>query len=369
MAVNIKRILLVPLLLVVFITVTGMIILNQAQFGQLPKGERLERVKSSPNYIDGEFRNFKETPVLTSNKGSFSTMLDFVFSKRTNSSPDEEIPVVKTELKTLNRKEDVLVWFGHSSYFLQIQGKTFLVDPVFSGYASPFSFFNKAFKGTNVYSAKDFPEIDYLIITHDHWDHLDYTTILDLTPKVKNVICGLGVGQYFEYWGYDNSIISELDWYEAVNLGDMELTATPARHYSGRGLKRNQTLWVSYILKTANYNLFLGGDSGYDTFYNEIGEKFGPFDMAILEQGQYNQDWNLIHLLPEQVFETARHLKAKRILPVHNSKFALARHAWDEPLKNITQSPDNIPVVTPFIGEVVYLADKQQTFSQWWKNN
>lgn len=347
-----------------------MIIINQAKFGQSPKGERLERIKQSPNYKDGEFKNLSETSVMTSDKSSIGVMWDFMFSKKINVTPKRTIPSIKTDIKNLDPNESVLIWFGHSSYFMRLHGKTFLVDPVFSDYASPFSFVNKAFKGTTTYNSEYLPNIDYLIISHDHWDHLDYKTILDLKPKVGQVISGLGVGQHFEYWGYDKDIIKELDWYEESSLQDsVHITATPARHFSGRGLKRNKTLWTSYALKVHDFNLFIGGDGGHDTFFTKIGEQYGPFDLAILEQGQYSKNWNQIHLLPEQVFESAQQLRASRIFPVHNSKFALSSHPWDEPLNEITENlANNIPVLTPRIGEPVFLKDNTQTFDQWWKN-
>lgn len=347
-----------------------MLVLSQAKFGQLPRGERLERIKRSPNYVDGEFRNLHETPVITSDKSRFQIMRDFMFRKKVRLTPAEDLPVVKTDIKALNPEQDVLIWFGHSSYFIRLDGKTFLVDPVFSDYAAPFSFINKAFKGTSQFKAEDLPAIDYLIITHDHWDHLDYKTVMDLKPKVKQVVCALGIGQDFEYWGFENSSITELDWYESSQLAaGWHLTATPARHYSGRGLKGNQTLWASYVLQTPDFKLYIGGDSGYDVHFAEIGEKYGPFDLAILEQGQYDENWNLIHLMPYQVFKTATQLRAKRILPVHNSRFALANHPWDAPLNEITanHADSGISVLTPQIGEPVSLRDTPQTFTKWWK--
>lgn len=366
-----KRILQILSVLIVIITATVMGVLSQAKFGQSPKGERLERIKNSPNYQNGEFKNLHETPVLTSDKSRFQLMLDFMLKKKVRTSPDTPFAVIKTDLKSISPEDDVLVWFGHSSYFMQLKGKTFLVDPVLSNYASPFSFINKAFKGTTLYTHNDFPQIDYLIITHDHWDHLDYKTVMDLKQKIKHVICPLGIGQYFEYWGFDTSKNTELDWYESSELNkEFRLTATPARHYSGRGLKGNQTLWASFVLKSPDHTIFIGGDSGYDTFFTEIGNKYGPFDMAILEQGQYDDNWNLIHMLPDQVFEAAKQLQSKRILPVHNSRFALANHPWDEPLNKMTENhvDSNISVITPKIGELIYLEDSTQHFSKWWKN-
>ena len=364
------KILGILVVIVLLIALTTVIILNQAKFGQLPKGERLERIKKSPNYRDGEFKNLSETPTITAEKSRFQVMMDFMFRKKVRLSPKQDLPVVKTNIKALNSEEDVLLWFGHSSYFFRLNGKSFLVDPVFSDYASPFSFINKVFKGTNAFHAEDFPDIDYLIITHDHWDHLDYKTIINLKPKIKKVICSLGVGQHFEYWNFDPTDITELDWYEGTELTkDWQLTATPARHFSGRGMKGNQTFWASFVLQTPHYKLFLGGDGGYDKHFAEIGNKFGPFDLAILEQGQYDENWNLIHMMPNQVFKVAAELQTNQILPVHHSKFALANHPWDEPLNKIVENhtDSTISVLTPQIGELVLLKGSTQTFGKWWK--
>lgn len=296
-------------------------------------------------------------------------MMDFLLSKKVDRTPRRAFHFEKTDILGLDRNENVLIWFGHSSYYFQLNGKTFLVDPVFSPFAAPFYFSNKAFKGTTMYKAPDLPPIDFLILSHDHYDHLDYRTILSLRDQVDRVVCSLGVGQHFEYWGYNGSDISELDWFDNVDLGNnMNLTATPARHFSGRGFKRNKTLWSSFVLKTDDFNLFLGGDSGYDTFFSDIGEKFGPFDLAILEQGQYNKFWNNIHLLPSEIYKTAEQLNTKSIMPVHNSRFALSDHPWYEPLEKITENNNGLRLLTPKIGELVNLTDGSQTFEQWWKN-
>lgn len=344
-------------------------ILNMPQFGQLPKGERLERVQSSPNYVNGEFVNFSETPVISSEKSQFAVMWNFAFGDKKNVTPGDTLPSFYTDLHGINPNENVLVWFGHSSYFLQVNGVKYLIDPVFSGYASPFSFTNKAFAGTNGYGVDDLPEIDYLIISHDHYDHLDYHTVKELKPKVGKVVCGLGVGQHFEYWGYNSDSIVELDWYDEISLNDStKLIATPARHYSGRAMKRNQSLWASYVLISGESKVYIGGDSGYDTFFTEIGEKYGPFDLAILEQGQYNMDWQYIHMLPNELSKVKEDLNANQVFPVHNSKFALAIHSWDEPLDSASlNSSLHEGLITPMIGELVRLGDTLQEFQEWWK--
>ena len=347
------------------------IFLQLPQFGRLPGGKRLQKIRQSPNYKNGSFQNLSHTPSLTEGATYSKVFKQFFFEKKERRLPVDMIPSVKTNLKSLDSSEDVLVWFGHSSYFMQIEGTRILVDPVFSGSASPLPFGTKAFKGTDIYSAADIPEIDYLFITHDHWDHLDYTSIQKLKPKIKTVICGLGVGEHFEHWGYDTTIIIEKDWNEEFILENgFTINTFPARHFSGRGLSRNKALWLSYILKTETLTIFIGGDSGYDTHFAEAGERFGPFDLAILENGQYDDKWRYIHLLPAEILQAAKELKAKKIFPVHSSKFALGNHAWDEPLEKIIQNnaAEKLAVITPMIGEKVMLKENDQSFTHWWKN-
>ncbi|MGC4042064.1 MAG: MBL fold metallo-hydrolase [Flavobacterium sp.] len=253
-----------------------------------------------------------------------------------------------------------------------MDGKKFLIDPVFSGNASPLPGSVKAFDGSNEYQAEDMPAIDYLLISHDHYDHLDYPTIIKLKDKINVIVCGLGVGSHFEHWGFDTNKIIEKDWHETEILTDtIKIHTTPARHFSGRGLVRNNTLWLSFVLETPTHKLFLGGDSGYDTHFAEIGKKYGPFDWAILENGQYNLAWEAIHMLPKQFVQAAAELRAKNVIPVHSSKFALAQHSWNEPLNEISNFYRNgnydYSLVTPRIGEVVKLDTTNLHFTEWWK--
>ena len=343
--------------------------MRQEIFGKAPGGERLELIKQSPNYKNGKFQNVHFTPTMTEGYSMAGVAYDFFFKKNPRSKPTDTIPSIKTDLLNLPIDSNVLVWFGHSSYFIQIDGKRFLIDPVFSGNAAPVPNSNKSFVGTDIYTAADMPEIDYLLITHDHYDHLDYETVIALKDKIKTVVCGLGVGAHFEHWGYDTSKIIEKDWHESI-VSDNGITihTAPARHFSGRGFTRNNTLWLSFILQTTNLKVYIGGDSGYDTHFAEIGEKFGGFDLAILDNGQYNVAWQAIHMLPEEVLKATKDLNAKRLFPTHSSKFALAHHPWDEPLVKITElsKTSNIPLVTPMIGEQVNLKDEKQPFKHWW---
>lgn len=357
------------LYLVPFLLINLIVNMSQERFGKLPSGERLEKIQQSPNYRDGSFQNLSHTPDLTEGASYWTVAKKFIFGKDKRSEPKDNIPSMKTDLFTLDPNQDILVWFGHSSYYMQLEGKRILVDPVLSGYASPFSFTTKAFKGTDQYTVEDIPEIDYLFISHDHYDHLDHKTIKKLKPKIKQVICGLGTAEHLEYWGYDPLIIIEKDWNESFDIGHFTVHTVPARHFSGRLFKRNQSLWMSYVLQTPNLKIFIGGDSGYDTHFADIGEKFGPFDLSIMENGQYDDSWNLIHLMPDQFLQAARDLKSKRVFPVHGSKFALANHAWDEPLVRITELNRDlqVPLITPIIGEPVYLNENTQQFRTWWE--
>ncbi len=359
----VKYIVLVTLLVIVFI------IINLPVFGGSIKGKRLERMKKSPHYRDGVFQNLSPTPSVTEGFTMRQVLWDFLTDKTPHKVPDHIIPSIKTNLKSQSKKDDFLVWMGHSSYYLQTDGVRFLVDPVFSGNASPIPGTTKAFAGSDIYSADDFPMIDYLIISHDHYDHLDYKTIKSLRTKIEKVICGLGVGAHLERWGFAGNQIVELDWYESANLNpDIKITSTPARHFSGRLFRRNTTLWSSFVLRTATKNIFIGGDSGYDSHFKTIGERFGPFDVAILENGQYNEKWRYIHTLPEEFGKVVNDLGAKNIFPVHSGKFSLAQHPWDEPLKKVKEYSvgKNFRLCTPMIGEKMSLDDARQQFSEWW---
>jgi L-ascorbate metabolism protein UlaG (beta-lactamase superfamily) len=338
-------------------------------FGRLPAGKRLERINRSPHAREGRFENIHFTPQLTEGSNMLTVMRKFFFSKGPNNKPPGLLPSIKTDLLRLDPEINILVWFGHSSYFIQAGGKKILVDPVFSGAASPLSFITKSFPGADIYTPDDMPEIDYLFLSHDHWDHLDYQTMLKMRPKIKQVITGLGTGAHLERWGYDQDRIIEKDWNEKIILdAGFTVHTVPGRHFSGRTFKRNRSLWTSFVLITPSLKLFLGGDSGYDTHFAEIGNAVGPFDLAILECGQYNPYWKYIHMMPEETVQAGIDLKAKRILPVHWAKFSLSLHDWDEPIKRFMEEArkKNIPVLHPMIGEAVDLQEPAPT-QNWWE--
>jgi L-ascorbate metabolism protein UlaG (beta-lactamase superfamily) len=357
-------------IIILFVFIIAIVLfMRQPQFGRQPSGEKLKRIESSPNYRDGQFQNLHHTPSLTEGASYTRVMREFFFTKKQRPKPTERLPSHKTDLLQLDPGKDVLVWFGHSSYFIQLSRKKILVDPVFSGNASPIKFTTRSFKGSDIYTTDEIPAIDYLFITHDHYDHLDHQTIVKLKPKIKKIITGLGVGDHLERWGYDPKIILEKDWNETIVLDEgFTVNTTPARHFSGRGFKRNISLWMSFVLTTPRRKIFIGGDSGYDTHFAEIGEKYGPFDLAILENGQYNKYWKYIHMMPEEVVQAAEDLKAKRVFPVHWSKFSLSMHPWDEPITRVYNEAKRkgVNLVHPLIGEALEL-DQIVKSTAWWE--
>jgi L-ascorbate metabolism protein UlaG (beta-lactamase superfamily) len=367
-----KRLKKMLLYLFVVLTVLGLgtyLFLQTAVFGATPAEARLARIQQSKHYRNGAFENVDPTEVMRREASYWQMLLDN-FRKPADVEPKKPLPTVKTDLRNLSNTETSIVWFGHSSYLIQSGRTTVLVDPVLSGYASPVSFFGKGFPGTNVYNVPDLPPIDLLVLTHDHYDHLDYETIKALMPTVKHVVTALGVGAHLSRWGYDEGRITELDWHETTNLSEgFALTAVPARHFSGRGIRRGQTLWSAFVLNLNGERFFLGGDSGYGPHFRAIGQQYGPFDLALLECGQYGRDWPTIHMFPHEVPKAAKDLGARVLLPVHWGKFALAFHPWHEPIRQLTAAitpADSIQLTTPRIGEPVLLG-KALPNSRWWE--
>lgn len=355
--------------IVLFLCFFSFFYLRLPKFGATAKGAAKKRIQDSPQFRHGKFQNQNETPQLTEGHKMSDVLWKFLFGSRKNTKPPVSLPSAKTDLHTLDPNENILVWFGHSSYFFQLDGKRFLVDPVFSGSASPLPGSNTAFKGSDVYTVADLPDIDFLIITHDHYDHLDYKTVWEVRPKVKKVICGLGVTAHLLRWGYKAYDITDMDWHETHTLeSGFTIHTCPARHFSGRRFTRNQSLWLSYVLQTPSMKIFIGGDSGYDTHFTAIGTQYGPFDLAILECGQYDDAWKYIHLHPEEVIIAGKDLQAKAVLPVHAFKFAMANHSWREPFDRLFAANEThqFPLITPLIGEKVLLQHPVFATSKWW---
>lgn len=326
-------------------------------FGGQPQGNELDRIHKSPNYKDGVFQNTEPTVVMAEGGSMLSTMWEWIKGPE-NGTPDS---VVTNKFN----KEDFLVesdnafkitWFGHSSVIVNIGGKVILMDPVFSKYASPVPYTNGSFNFTNDYQAEDMPDIDILLISHDHYDHLDMNTIKELDSKVREYYVPLGVESHLIRWGVDEKKITIADWWEEFDIdSNLKLAATPARHFSGRGTKRNTTLWCSWVLKSNNGSMYFGADSGYGKHFKDIGEKYGPFDLTLIECGQYNTRWPSIHAMPEESVQAHMDVKGEKMMAIHWSKFQLALHSWTDPIERarIEAENYNVELIEPVIGDVL----------------
>ncbi len=336
-------------------------------FGKNPKKSTFLHLENTRNFTNGRFQNLTPTVVMPKQGSKFKTF-KALLNKPKDNVPLKPIPAVKFSVEDSKNEALNYAWFGHSSYFLEYHSYNILVDPVFSGFASPIKGFAKAFKGTNEINTDQFEHIDLLIITHDHYDHLDYKTIKLLAPKVKKILTSIGVGSHLEFWGISPEKIIELNWWETEQIDkELNITATPTRHFSGRGLIRSKTLWSSFVLEWYGLKLFIGSDSGYDRHFKEIGDQYGPFDFAWLECGQYSRFWPQIHMIPEETVQAALDLKTTHVLPVHWGKFALSIHSWNEPILRFLEAAKDksFKTIVPIIGSVNNLFEDPQQES-WW---
>lgn len=334
--------LLTALLLISLLLGIDVTVLAHPALGLPPRGARRKRCQQSPHYVKGRFRNLSETPLSKGRPGKRSP----------RRRPSEPVEAVRTDLSQLDLSQDQVVWFGHSSYLVVLQGRKILVDPVLAA-SFPSLFLMRAFPGSDIYQPDDMPEVDLLIITHDHYDHLDYVTMRKLRSRVGRVVCPLGVGSHLERWGYSEEQIVEMDWDDTLSFDGIHITCLPARHFSGRSLKRNNTLWASFMVQ-AHKTLFLSGDGGYDSHFAHIGSRFPHIDLAILENGQYNEAWHHIHTMPHELLQEIHDLHPKAVLTVHHSKYALSTHPWDEPTRLLAEAQahdPSLPLLHATIGQ------------------
>ncbi len=345
---------------------------RSARFGSLPEGEDLQRLAKSPHFRNGVFVNEEATPLQVENgrknSGVLASWLEFLFGEKDRTVPVQPLPAVKTDFLQVERRRDAVAWLGHSSVYVQLAGMRMLIDPVFSRYASPLPVAVRAFPGTEAYGAGDFPDLDILFISHDHWDHLDYATMRALAPKVRRIICPLGVAGHLVRFGFPRSIIQEGDWGDRVDAGGIAVHFTTSRHFSGRTFTRNRTLWGGFVLEGGGRKIYFSGDGGYGRHFKKIGERFGGFDLAMLDTGQYNPQWRYVHMNPAESAIAADDVRCRFLLPVHIGKFCISTHAWDEPFKLMKEAAPlhDWHLLTPRMGEPVFL-DSPGVFPPWWE--
>lgn len=361
----------VGILLAIIICIGFVFVNFSPEFGGAANEVQVERFKKSGHYKDGVFVNLQKT-TMDMGFDSIMGLLDETMKGNPEKRPDFDIPVLKVTTQELENMETTrLIWFGHSAFLLQIDGYNILLDPMLGDVPAP-----NPLLGTTRFSRElpieieDLPQIDAILISHDHYDHLDYGSIEKLKSKTRMFFVPLGVGAHFEAWGISPEQIVELNWWESASLNDIKISLTPSRHFSGRGLTdRNATLWGSWVITGAKDNIYFSGDGGYGDHFKDIGEKYGPFDLAMIECGQYNPKWGQIHMMPEQSAQAGLDVQAKVIMPIHWGAFTLALHSWTDPVERILRKSKElgIPVITPRIGEEIYIHPKPNSYAtSWW---
>jgi L-ascorbate metabolism protein UlaG (beta-lactamase superfamily) len=302
------------------------------------------------------------------------------FSNKSATKPSQDLPADSVDIKKAfpeNHDGLYVTWLGHSSLLMQIDGIRILIDPVFSNSLSPVPWLYdmKRFQSQIPITVEDLPFIDAVFLSHDHYDHLCKQTILELASKVGCFVMPLGVGEYLRDWGIDSAKIREYNWWEedtvkGLSSDILNFVCTPARHFSGRGLfGGNESLWSSWTFLGSKHRVFYSGDSGYDLHFRQIGHHYGPFDLTIIENGQYSIHWSDIHLMPEEGSKAHLELRGKRMLPVHWGSFSLSIHSWWEPIERAKAAAlkQGINLLTPRIGQTLQIDDNINT-SAWWQN-
>ncbi len=343
-----------------------------ASLGYKPSDNKLVQIQKSPNYSleRSQFINYDQASV--DQRSTRPRSLSFIWDSlmnRDRGAPVIELPHVEPDFSEFlsEDKELKVIWFGHSSFLLNIDGNIVLVDPVF-GSADPLGFFVERFQQAAA-DISELPKIDYILISHDHYDHLEMDTIEYFSQKDVTFVVPLGVSSHLIGWGVNPEKIVEKDWWQSTEFADVKFTAVPSQHFSGREAPhQNTTLWASWVIQTENSKVFFSGDTGYHDQFEVIGEKYGPFDVAFMETGQYFSLWKEVHLFPEQAIKAYKELQAQSYFPIHWGVFKLAPHAWDDSIKEITSlaQQNQIPMFAPKMGEVIDL-QKPKPVEPWWE--
>lgn len=361
-----KKIMISIISILVFLAVVVLAVILFLNFwpsvGKLPdKSMQEDYTRRTEYFSDGSFSNQASDPVVTAESEEKSDRM----------KPKDKIPVVKSESVPDGEKGKLYVtWLGHSSILVQMNGKNILIDPVFSKYSSPVSFAGvKRFSEVAI-EPEDLPHLDAVLISHDHYDHLDYETIKKINDKTDRYIVPLGVESYLIGWGVDSEKITNMAWYEEIMLDDIKVVATPSKHYTGRNpLKRNASWWCGFYLNDDSHTLYYSGDGGYCDNFKEIKEKLGDIDLALMECGQYGKGWPWIHMFPEQTVQAVEDLDAKWFIPVHWGAYCICYNAWDDSvIRSIAESEKKgINEATPKIGERVDFDDIASYNEHWWE--
>lgn len=338
-----------------------------SSMGTAPEGEQMKNKLNDKRY-DQKTNTFKNLTGREEMGPMEGTLKKFFFGDQ-QSRPLKKMPELEPDFINFLRPSDQakFIWFGHSSFLINMSGKIILVDPVISEYASPIYFFVKRFQ-KSLLDLDAIKRIDYVIISHDHYDHLDLRAIKKLKERDVKFIVPLGVGSHLKGWGVKSEKIREFDWWQEFQDEDLKFVCTPAQHFSGRGLRdKNKTLWASWIIQNKNENIYFSGDSGYSDHFKEIGNKYGPFDLTFIENGQYNKAWEYVHMLPEQAAMAHQDLGGKKMVPIHWGMFNLSIHDWFEPIEKALVYADKYQndLITPIIGQEFTI--NESLYAKWWR--
>ena len=358
------------LALILLIIVAGVLFVTLSpQFGRSPSKEQILTYQESGHHDGEKFVN--RVPAVMDIK--FWSLLRKQFADAPDRHPTKDIAVEKVDsidIATYRKDTTRLTWFGHSAFLLEMDGKKILLDPMLTEVPAPHPLLGpKRYSSELPIAIEKLPYIDAIIISHDHYDHLDYQSIKLLKDKTARFYTSLGVGNHLEEWGVEPEKIYELNWWDSTGFEGVQLIAAPARHFSGRGLlDRQSTLWCSWIIRGKHDNIYFSGDGGYDIHFREIGDKYGPFDLSLLECGQYNEQWKAIHMMPEETVQAAIDLKSRVFMPIHWGAFTLALHDWTDPVERAGNEAKrlNQPMTTPTIGQQVILDSQDLPAGHWW---
>ncbi len=354
--------------LVLFLMAVYAVLNYYPAFGGKHTDKRKSLYAKSLQYRNGRFVNQVETSWNTSFSSMISMMKDFL---KGNPERRPKVPLQMTSYAPGTEKGPAakITWFGHSAFLLEIEGKTILFDPMFGKAPTPFPVRNQRYSRELPFKIEELPVIDAVVLSHDHYDHLDYGSIMKLKNKVKNFIAPLGVGAHLQRWGIAPEIIQEHDWWDELPFEGLELVCAPARHFSGRSLTdRNATLWCSWVIKGQDIKIFYSGDGGYGPHFKEIGEKYGPFDLTLMECGQYDARWAALHMMPEETVQAHQDVRGRLMIPVHWGAFTLSLHAWHDPVERAVRSAEEagVQIATPRIGETFVVGLDDYPASAWW---
>ncbi|WP_088103592.1 MBL fold metallo-hydrolase [Halalkalibacter urbisdiaboli] len=353
------------------LTITLLYLTIHPVFGGNPSKEQKEVYEGFDNHVNGKFINLVPTKTDIGVLGYFSMLIDSISGSK-DRTPSGQIPVSEIDWKKINSKVDSLTWFGHSAFFLCIDNKKILVDPMLGPVASPISFVgSKRYSEDILYIIDEMPKIDAVFISHDHYDHLDYSSILKLKSKVGHFFVPYGVSAHLIRWGVEKEKITEFNWWDETKFQGLTVALTPSKHFSGRGIfNRDTTLWGGWVILGKNIRFYTTGDGGYDVHFKEIGEKYGPFDITLIEGGQYDSRWSWAHMTPEESVQAHLDVNGKNMMLIHWGAFTLAYHGWTEPIERALKETnrEEVQIIAPKIGETVPLKGSFSISDSFWWN-